>query len=682
MEDRSRNGDDAVHEKVRAKDRYEKNQHHHHLRLDYGNDKAFLIRSSSNKFGRSHGDSLARRFLVWRSLIYTCIFFCSLFVANQFIDLFHPDAERLLIQAHHNQQFLPVSNAVEYHQRYPPTSNAAENHQESLPISNAAQHHQKSLPISKPAQHYPKPVPVSNAADERFVGEAKSLLVQDFVTLPENVLLFLKTCDGCSLLQKNDYECVYGGGKGRTYRTSVISVDIKAQDLQIVRCQHPPRPKFAQGLSLTINLKELGMLVPSKVQYSNKFRWRMLTYEAVAEENSVLLFVKGLNLRRGKISSTDNLLCVFGSDLDSLQYVRDLRRWERRVSKTKVIMASQEVIRCEKPKDFELQKSQGMKVSVWEFRRGLLPSVARLNDKTINTTEKNSRPMHKVCACTMLWNQAAFLREWIMYHGYLGIQKWFLYDNNSDDNIDEVVDSLGFFNVSKHIWPWIKSQEAGFSHCALRARQECEWVAFMDVDEFLNPIGYIQNGTRPIDFSETGPSVMQRLIDNATSADKRVYRTGEIRIDCHSFGPSGLKKHPAEGVIAGYTCRLNRTERHKSIVRTSALNPSLLNLVHHFHLKRGYRSRSLRKRFAVFNHYKYQVWDTFKAKFFRRVATYVTDWQENENEGSNDRAPGLGTEPIEPPDWSERFCEVSDTLLRNFTIKTLTDPTTLLLPWQ
>ncbi|GLJ30637.1 hypothetical protein SUGI_0606650 [Cryptomeria japonica] len=378
---------------------------------------------------------------------------------------------------------------------------------------------------------------------------------------------------------------------------------------------------------------------------------------------------------------------IISSDLaGDLLHVKDLKKLDapglgNKVFKTRVIMAAQEVIRCEKPKGLEIQ---GMKASIWEFRRGLFPSVAQLNDKIIKNSKamKTFRPLHKVCACTMIWNQASFLKEWITYHGFLGIQRWFLYDNNSDDNIEEVVDSLGSFNVSRIVWPWIKSQEAGFSHCALRAREECEWVAFMDVDEFINPIEYIQNGTMFTDSAEAGPTVMQRLIDNATSVDTNALKIGEIRIDCHSFGPSGLTKHPIEGVIAGYTCRLNRTERHKSIIRPSALNLSLLNVVHHFHLKRGYRYRNLPRGFAVVNHYKYQVWDTFKAKFYRRVATYVTDWQENENESSKDRAPGLGTEPIEPSDWPERFCEVSDTFLRNFTIESFTDPVTQLQPWQ
>jgi len=41
--------------------------------------------------------------------------------------------------------------------------------------------------------------------------------------------------------------------------------------------------------------------------------------------------------------------------------------------------------------------------------------------------------------------------------------------------------------VTVHAWPWLKSQQAGFSHCLLRAAPVCTWVLFADVDEFLRP---------------------------------------------------------------------------------------------------------------------------------------------------------------------------------------------------
>ena len=67
---------------------------------------------------------------------------------------------------------------------------------------------------------------------------------------------------------------------------------------------------------------------------------------------------------------------------------------------------------------------------------------------------------------------------------------------------------------------------------------------------------------------------------------------------------------------------------------------------------------------AVVNHYKYQAWPEFKAKFRRRVSAYVVDWRESLNPKSKDRTPGLGFEPVEPNGWPKMFCDIRDDRLK------------------
>ncbi|KAG6526342.1 hypothetical protein ZIOFF_016325 [Zingiber officinale] len=86
---------------------------------------------------------------------------------------------------------------------------------------------------------------------------------------------------------------------------------------------------------------------------------------------------------------------------------------------------------------------------------------------------------------------------------------------------------------------------------------------------------------------------------------------------------------------------------HKSIVWPEALDPSLINLVLHFQLKVRMRYVNIDKELMVISHYKYQVWEVFEEKFHCRVATYVADWLNEENVGSKDQAPGLGTKIVE-----------------------------------
>ena len=97
-----------------------------------------------------------------------------------------------------------------------------------------------------------------------------------------------------------------------------------------------------------------------------------------------------------------------------------------------------------------------------------------------------------------------------------------------------------------------------------------------------------------------------------------------------------------------------------------AASPSLLNMIHRFQLKKGYRTLYVKASKAVINHYKYQAWSEFKAKFRRRVSAYVVDWRESRNPGSQDRTPGLGNRAIKPHGWENMFCEENDTALKEY----------------
>jgi hypothetical protein len=436
-----------------------------------------------------------------------------------------------------------------------------------------------------------------------------------------------------------------------------------------------------------VNLQKRGRIVTDLIYKDNRTLrfWDSLVYEAALDGDTAVVFAKGLNLRPGRISDPIQFSCHFG--------LGNLERDGKFLLRTKAITAAQEVVRCLLPRSIKqnTDKAKGIRVTIGvtsqargggRQKRVLLPSVARVLDpKSEPKMSINNDRKYELCVCTMVWNQASSLREWILYHAWLGVERWFIYDNNSDDQIKEVIEELDSenYNVTRHLWPWIKTQEAGFSHCALRAKNECRWVSFMDVDEFFYFPYPSRHRRRFGKMGYPGQNSLGSLIANFSSSRSSV---GEIRTDCHSFGPSGLTTPPSRGVTVGYTCRLQSPERHKSIVRMDALAPTLLNVVHHFHIKKVFNYINLPQGAAVINHYKYQVWESFRAKFYRRVATYVVDWKDNQNEGSRDRAPGLGTQAIKPPNWRLKFCEVWDTGLRDFVLANLVNPSNGLLPWE
>ncbi|KAI4350572.1 hypothetical protein L6164_005019 [Bauhinia variegata] len=481
---------------------------------------------------------------------------------------------------------------------------------------------------------------------------SSGLSIRETVLLPDYALIFLNYPPSSRLYTKHEIDCVYFSAKSpRLYGEPPQQVDYTERHGQVVRCPLMPR-----GFNISISVKSNGHI---PVKPSN-LKWDPLVYEALIDrDNITIVFVKGLNLRPERLAEPSGFECVYGWDF----------KRPNMLLKSDAVSIAQEIVRCRTPLSLLIglnmkKVRESVKVSVRVRGRGIFPSIARPAGFRLDLNPK-ARKKHRMCVCSMLRNQARFVKEWVIYHTRIGVQRWFIYDNNSDDDINDVIESLqgDNYNITRHVWPWIKTQEAGFAHCALRARDVCKWIGFIDVDEFFNV--RIRRG-------------LQYVIRNHS----RLKNVGEIRTPCYSFGPSGLKKVPRQGVMVGYTCRLTTRERHKSIVRPEALNSTLINVVHHFHLKQGFVTVDVDSKVMMINHYKYQVWEVFKEKFRMRVATFVADWKEELNVGSNDRVPGLGNRAIEPPDWSSRFCEVRDVALRKWVLNKFADRQTHLLPWQ
>ena len=531
----------------------------------------------------------------------------------------------------------------------------------------------------------------SNSVLDPFQPTAPSYSLQHRILFPDHHLLIITNPQQQKL---HELECVYytlhpnassSGSPEPVFQVHVrpvLSTDRYDESRSIVRCPLTQTNSSAGDASKAVDMRRrgevghrnLGVLMNQTAQ-----SWDRVAYEATLDGDTVVVFVKGLNLRPHKISDPTRIRCHFG--------LKSFDKDNAFLLTTRAVSVAQEVVRCMLPQSIRNNpdKARGIRVTVSYLGgnvrhpvRVLVRSVSRVSSPGGGgKVQKRNRKKYELCACTMVWNQASALREWVMYHAWLGVERWFIYDNNSDDDIEKVVQDLDLqgFNVSRKSWPWIKTQEAGFSHCALRAREECKWVGFFDVDEFFYFPSEFQ---QPLGEGVPGENYLRSVVANF-SYSKSI---AEIRTACHSFGPSGLKSPPKQGVTLGYTCRLQSPERHKSIVRPDLLDISLLNVVHHFQLRVGFRYHNMPEGTAIVNHYKYQVWETFKAKFFRRVATYVVDWQEDQNKGSKDRAPGLGTEAIEPPNWRRQFCEVWDTGLKDFLVSYFAEPATGLMPWE
>lgn len=406
-----------------------------------------------------------------------------------------------------------------------------------------------------------------------------------------------------------------------------------------------------------------------------------MVYDSLTTDDDVVVLAKGLNNRQGINREPSEFNCVFFRGDDVAGGVR-----------TAVTNSKQEVFRCQLPPEQTAFPSSGsggagqqrIKVSLEEETvqgKRVVPTVAYYTPPR-KLADNNGKAL--LCACTMVYNVAKFLREWVMYHSRIGVEKFILYDNGSDDNLESVVEELVMegYDVKTYFWYWPKTQEAGFSHSAVYAKDSCTWTAYVDVDEFIYSPSWFQSSAMPSKsmlHSMLLPQTDSNSMFNHKLSRKNKFNNhylsqqeqpqGQVHIGCHEFGPSNRTEHPAEGVIQGYTCRKRYENRHKSIVLLDAIDNSLLNVIHHFSLKPGYAAKKLSIRDTMVNHYKFQAWPEFKAKFRRRVSAYVVDWTKQVNPHSNDRTPGLGFSAVEPQGWPQKFCEVQDDGLKNLTRK-------------
>jgi hypothetical protein len=177
----------------------------------------------------------------------------------------------------------------------------------------------------------------------------------------------------------------------------------------------------------------------------------------------------------------------------------------------------------------------------------------------------------------MYRDHAAYLREWIEFHRLVGVERFFLYDNESVDEHEEVLAPYverGIVEVND--WPspphavnhW--GLRFAFDDCLVRHRDDSRWIAFIDVDEFL--------------FSPTGRTVPDVLAG--------FERFSGVEVSTLAFGPSEHEAKPSGLVIESYLrrraykSRETDVEHVKSIVDPTCVDRTLN--AHGFYYADGY----------------------------------------------------------------------------------------------
>jgi hypothetical protein len=151
-------------------------------------------------------------------------------------------------------------------------------------------------------------------------------------------------------------------------------------------------------------------------------------------------------------------------------------------------------------------------------------------------------------------NRAPWLHEWVAFHHLVGFHKFYIYAHNCTDATGEVLAHLarGYdlqaFAVSTNE---NQVQLKAYQHAYQTFGHECDWLAFIDGDEFLFP------------------TAAHRMADALAEYDH--VRTSALGVYWACFGSGGHVQEPAGLVVQNYRRRpgydFADNQHVKSIVR-------------------------------------------------------------------------------------------------------------------
>lgn len=117
----------------------------------------------------------------------------------------------------------------------------------------------------------------------------------------------------------------------------------------------------------------------------------------------------------------------------------------------------------------------------------------RAQSQRWNRSQNPRQRQFFLSACLIAKNEVAYILEWIAYHRVVGFDFFYIYDNDSNDRISDILSPLAAKGICCVIdWPRSSSpdnpQVSAYHHNLVHFGDETEWLATIDADEFVVPL--------------------------------------------------------------------------------------------------------------------------------------------------------------------------------------------------
>ena len=167
----------------------------------------------------------------------------------------------------------------------------------------------------------------------------------------------------------------------------------------------------------------------------------------------------------------------------------------------------------------------------WAIRR-MSSNVESLYFHTVSNISnvKIIDKKYNVSVCAIFKNEAPYLREWIEFNHLIGIEHFYMYNNNSEDDYLSILQPYiekGLITLVQ--WPHNQMQMESYKDCIEKFASETKWLGFIDIDEFIVP----------------------KSTDNIYDFLKPFERkAGSVNIYWRLYGTSGLMDRDLNGLVS------------------------------------------------------------------------------------------------------------------------------------
>ena len=217
-------------------------------------------------------------------------------------------------------------------------------------------------------------------------------------------------------------------------------------------------------------------------------------------------------------------------------------------------------------------------------------------------------PKYYLAVCAIAKNEGPYFKEWIEWHRAHGVEKFYIYDNESTDCTQEVL--MPYIEsglVEYNYWPGMKQQLPAYDDCFERHRLEARWLAVIDLDEFIVPIK-----------DKTIPGFLHRMEKfSVVEINWLVYGSGGTktkepggvmeRFHRHSLPDHVLNRHVKSIVDPRCVCTMTGCHEAARISGQAADS-------HGVSLKKNFRDREPQQDVIRINHYAVKSYEEFLAK--------------------------------------------------------------------